>query len=432
MSKFVIISGMHRSGTSFLARAFNLMGMNLGGFEELTSDEWRPMKDNLRGHWENKQVLRLTEETLSQNNGSWSKIPTNISINEELSKKIELFIKHISSKPSLAFGFKDPRILLCLNEWRPYLPKSFVLIGIFRNPTSVAESLKKRNDFSYDISINLWKKYNEYLLQYLEKYGGYLLNFDWDKEKLFSEIKKIGKDLGLVTDIDLEKWYDDSIIHNKNTFEQTSFDDETKKLYSILTKLANDNKTISMKTALTTKELKEILSDSIITIKKQGDYFYEISSENINTIELLKQYSSHLEDEVKTKDAELTKTKEYSSHLEDEVKTKYAELTKTKEFSSHLEDEVKTKDAELTKTKEFSSHLEDEVKTKDAELTKTKEYSSHLEDEVKTKDAELTKTKEHTLKLSKELESNKEENLGLIEENNFKELKRKKYYMSRL
>ena len=175
MSKFVIISGMHRSGTSFLARAFNLMGMHLGDFDELTSDEWRPQKDNPRGHWENKEILKLTEETLSQNNGTWSKIPSTISINEELGQKIRFFIERLSSKPSLAFGFKDPRILLCLNEWCQFLPKSFTFIGIFRNPSSVAESLKKRNGFSYDISINLWKKYNEYLLQHLENHGGYLI-----------------------------------------------------------------------------------------------------------------------------------------------------------------------------------------------------------------------------------------------------------------
>ena len=71
---FLIVTGMHRSGTSFLVRAFNLCGVDLGNPEDLHSDQWRPESDNIRGHWENKEIVRLTEETLSQNDGSWDNV----------------------------------------------------------------------------------------------------------------------------------------------------------------------------------------------------------------------------------------------------------------------------------------------------------------------------------------------------------------------
>jgi len=37
MNPFIIITGMHRSGTSFLARALNMYGVNLGSLESLIS-----------------------------------------------------------------------------------------------------------------------------------------------------------------------------------------------------------------------------------------------------------------------------------------------------------------------------------------------------------------------------------------------------------
>jgi len=75
MKPFIIITGMHRSGTSFLARALNLSGVYLGPPKDFISDEWRPAVDNLKGHWENKKILELTEKTLELNKGSWEQLP---------------------------------------------------------------------------------------------------------------------------------------------------------------------------------------------------------------------------------------------------------------------------------------------------------------------------------------------------------------------
>ena len=49
---FLLITGMHRSGTSFLARALNLAGVYLGNLNSITSHDLRSKEDNLRGNWE--------------------------------------------------------------------------------------------------------------------------------------------------------------------------------------------------------------------------------------------------------------------------------------------------------------------------------------------------------------------------------------------
>src|SRR6478752_6240938 len=101
---FLIVTGMHRSGTSFLARAFNLCGVDLGNPEDLYSDQWRPESDNIRGHWENKNILNLTEETLALNHGSWDNPPENMIVSEELGKKIKNFLEKLTDSSSFAVG----------------------------------------------------------------------------------------------------------------------------------------------------------------------------------------------------------------------------------------------------------------------------------------------------------------------------------------
>ena len=203
---------MHRSGTSFLARALNLYGVHLGNLESLLSPEWRPFDDNPRGHWENKKIYELAEKTLKNSKGSWYEIPKKITINKKIGLQIKNCVKELEKNSQLASGFKDPRILLCYDSWLKYLPKKIIIVGIFRNPLKVAESLKKRNNFSYEKSLHLWKIYNQNLLSILDRYDGFLLDFDWPKKKLFSQIELLSKKLGLAKNIDLSDWYTEGIL----------------------------------------------------------------------------------------------------------------------------------------------------------------------------------------------------------------------------
>jgi len=192
---FLVITGMHRSGTSFLTRALNLSGVYIGEMESLTSTDLKFFPENLRGHWESKKILELTMESLKSNNGSWHKLPNKIKIDKKIARKISSTIKELMNHESFATGFKDPRIIPLLDSWKKFFPKNTILIGIFRQPLEVAESLKIRDGFDYEKSLNLWKTYNEKLLQHLEQNGGFLLNFDWSKKRLISELLLINKKL---------------------------------------------------------------------------------------------------------------------------------------------------------------------------------------------------------------------------------------------
>ena len=270
---FVLITGMHRSGTSFLARALNLGGVSLGPFESMISNDWIPLDDNPRGHWENKDLLDLGKLTLKNNGGSWDNIPSKINIDEKFGKKITNSVNQLVDTYFPVSGFKDPRIIFTLDSWGKYLPKNIVLIGIFRHPLKVAESLKIRDNFSYEKSIKLWLKYNVGLLKILKDYNGFLLDFDWPKNKLLEETKSILKKLGLVGNIDLTKWYTDKLFRSDKTFDsEFPLSKNVLNIYDQLQKKSekNNEEKINFSGLIDNSELSYAL---LMEIQSQADYF---------------------------------------------------------------------------------------------------------------------------------------------------------------
>jgi len=271
---FVLITGMHRSGTSFLSRSLNLAGVYLGNLDKIITHEWKPHKSNLRGHWENQDILTLSEKTLAFNSGKWYEPPSKIRINKQIANGIKKSVNDLEKNSLLASGFKETRILLFFDAWKKYLPKNFVVVGIFRHPLKVAESLKTRSKFSYEHSLDLWEIYNNNLLKILDNHDGFLLNFDWPKKRLLAEIKFISEKLSLSNKIDLSDWYTKDLIKSGNTYKKNySVSNEIKIIYSRLKEISKNNHKVKIKYTLEKNEMPKIIERLLNEIQEQGKYF---------------------------------------------------------------------------------------------------------------------------------------------------------------
>jgi hypothetical protein len=311
---------MHRSGTSFLARALNLRGTYLGPAEELISDDFRSSSDNLRGHWESNVFLKLADQTLQKNGGSWHEIPEKVAIDDSLGKEIKDYSTHLLEHPSLASGFKDPRTIFCLDSWEKFLPADFILVGIYRYPLKVCESLKQRNGFAYNKSINLWKQYNEKLLLLLEKYPGFLLNFDWPKEKLFSELDFISEKLGLSKKISLDEWYTADLKKSDGIYNEAHTLNDS--IMSTLSKLGNrsakNSEVLIPSISRTAENLSEITDSLLKELGNQHNYFRKINVANMKTIE---EHKKTIEDHKKTIEDHKKTIEDHKKTIEDHKKT---------------------------------------------------------------------------------------------------------------
>jgi O-antigen biosynthesis protein len=158
----VCIAGMHRSGTSMVARMVNLCGLYLGD-----EDEFLPAAaDNPKGFWENKNFLNINEKILSHFNGTWDAPPAfmeNWHVSNELDKYREEAAQLIQSMSHHEhWGWKDPRTSLTLPFWQELIPDLKVIVCM-RNPLEVAQSLESRNKFHHHKSMQLWLTYYEVL-----------------------------------------------------------------------------------------------------------------------------------------------------------------------------------------------------------------------------------------------------------------------------
>jgi hypothetical protein len=172
MGQLILILGMHRSGTSFLTEVLQSAGLFLGS--ELMDS---PRADNMDGHFEAWEAIRINDRILTLSGGRWDCVPTELRIDAETIERMEEFLRELSSYPIA--GWKDPRTTLTFPLWKPRLPQ-YQIVACFRHPLSVAKSLQVRDDMPLNRGLELWARYNERLLQIEKAEGHDLFWFDFD------------------------------------------------------------------------------------------------------------------------------------------------------------------------------------------------------------------------------------------------------------
>ena len=159
----ICIAGMHRSGTSMVARLLQACGLFLGPEEELM----QPSPANPEGYSENVHFVDLNECILTQFGGwwkdppwfpsGWEFAPRIDSLFVEAEELVEQFRGHRS------WGWKDPRNSLTIPFWQRLIPDLKVVICA-RNPLEVDRSLLVRGDPAGASLAQLWLTYYRQLL----------------------------------------------------------------------------------------------------------------------------------------------------------------------------------------------------------------------------------------------------------------------------
>jgi hypothetical protein len=152
------ITGMHRSGTSMVARLLNVCGLGLGPEAELLP----PAFDNPAGFWENAGVVRLNDALLRAWGGSWDRPPPGAGTTPGglRSRALGLVGRLAGRGP---WGWKGPRCCLTLPFWRGLVSGLRVLVCV-RHPAAAARSLAARGRVPYGEALALWLEYNRRVL----------------------------------------------------------------------------------------------------------------------------------------------------------------------------------------------------------------------------------------------------------------------------
>jgi hypothetical protein len=174
---WVVVVGMHRSGTSAVTGAVGALGFNLVSAEDrLTPHDSNPE------HWESLSILLHNDAILARFGGTWDAPPqlpdgweTDRGLPDYASALKLLAAAYPDLGPSV---WKDPRACLLLPYWREVLRAPMAAVLVWRAPLAVARSLRHRDGLPVAYGVALWERYNRSAIANLAGTDVYVLNYD--------------------------------------------------------------------------------------------------------------------------------------------------------------------------------------------------------------------------------------------------------------
>jgi len=181
----LIVTGMHRSGTSLVASLVEAAGVSMG--QRLIG----PGQGNPKGHFEDAEFVHFHEELLRRNDPAGTSLwlpPETLVVGDDDRRRARA-LGEARSRPS-PWGWKDPRTVLVLDLWSGLFPEGKFLF-VFRDPAQVIDSLRARRDrqlmvvlvgrsltpsgrrwgpFRYRRALDSWLAYNRRILSFVRRF----------------------------------------------------------------------------------------------------------------------------------------------------------------------------------------------------------------------------------------------------------------------
>jgi O-antigen biosynthesis protein len=167
MSQAIIITGMHRSGTSLVSSLLQRGGINIG--EQLLAAN----SANPRGYFEDVGFYEFHEHLLHERGQTYLHVDPSFAFEptEPEISRAQGLIAERAQQP--LWGWKDPRTSLFLDFWNQLLPEGRFLF-VYRHPLEVLLSLLRRGEFDNHPSLlsglNAWHVYNSRIQAFYDQH----------------------------------------------------------------------------------------------------------------------------------------------------------------------------------------------------------------------------------------------------------------------
>jgi len=176
----LLVAGMHRSGTSALAGALNLLGIPLG------SRLLEPGPDNPKGYWEHRDIVVVHERLLAALGSRWDDVRALPDgwLSSEPARRAAAAITEIIERDFAGipvWAVKDPRLCRVLPLWFGVLDKLGIqptVLFMVRDPGEVSASIAARNHWAPPIGEILWLRYVTESLKHSQRVPRSVVTFD--------------------------------------------------------------------------------------------------------------------------------------------------------------------------------------------------------------------------------------------------------------
>ncbi len=238
---------MHRSGTSTIARAINLLGAYLGETDELMP----PHPDNAEGYWERLDIWRLNEAILATLNATWDAalpLPEQWwQLDEVLPFKArirQLILEKFSGHA--LWAWKDPRTCLLFPLWKEVLNElgvKILVVYVSRHPHDIAKSMQRRDGFPLNKGYGIWLNYSLQALRSCKGLPTAFVSYDKFLTEPKNELSRVVSSLSISLPIEqfeiedsLSRVVKTNLRHSLSTLDDLySAPLSVKKLYHVIT-----------------------------------------------------------------------------------------------------------------------------------------------------------------------------------------------------
>lgn len=183
----VIVTGMHRSGTSLTAETLHKAGLPMGA-QFLPGDSYNP-----RGYFEDVEIVRLHDRLLDSFGRPWGAADHMRPLPEgwldstaagEVADELAAYLADQMTRHATtgAWALKDPRASLFLPLWERVaerLGAGLKMVLCLRNAAAVAASLKRRDSMPGAVARLLWLGYNANAIAHAPKSTTLVFYSDW-------------------------------------------------------------------------------------------------------------------------------------------------------------------------------------------------------------------------------------------------------------
>lgn len=253
LTKVFVVLGMHRSGTSVITRALEVLGVELG-------DNLMPAAENNneKGFFEDLTVVSINDELMQQCNFDWQSQADLTSIDWQTlcdgplgERACDYLQQMLERYPQ--FGLKDPRMPRLLPFWKEIFDRlqlEPVFLISSRDPVSVAHSLHKRDDLSLEKSQLLWLDHCLPSLSETKGYKRLVISYDRLLDTPRDQLLRMARLCGLrepdpaALDTFVDAFLDQNLRHShvppQALQHDRRLDEQTRQLFELLERLASD------------------------------------------------------------------------------------------------------------------------------------------------------------------------------------------------
>ena len=216
----LIITGMHRSGTSLTASLLQSAGIDVG--QKLFGED----RGNLKGHFENLDFMNFHQDVLRSTGiceAGWT-LKKSINVTEYY---IDIAKSLILKNASLIqpWAWKDPRTTLFLDFWSTLMPE-IKFVFVYRSPWEVIDSLYRRGDEIFrhnpQFALELWTNYNQAILDFYDRFPDkcFLVHLNQIISQPTTFIESVSKLLSIPLNFPKDDLYDASLLQTQGSHSQ--------------------------------------------------------------------------------------------------------------------------------------------------------------------------------------------------------------------